>query len=163
VTERWKPWLPLMAVSPANIAFYSRVTRGVCLRIVKNDRSREGVRGIGEGPRPNAVVGGECFHMSCLPKVTGQVGGATDWRRLSPFGVYVMLFCRPSGAGAFPTYHSRLAPLRQTQGKLWAASFRRFAAWIASRLPLFQTRSSYDTSSHETAVGPEIVLLCVSY
>jgi hypothetical protein len=45
-------------------------------------------------------------------------------------------FFRPSGACShLSSVHPRLAPLRQAQGKLWAAFFRRFAAFNESCQP----------------------------
>lgn len=46
------------------------------------------------------------------------------------------LFFRPSGARLYFTLYPRLAPLRQAQGKLWAAFFRRFAAAAHSKISL---------------------------
>src|SRR5436190_20539681 len=46
----------------------------------------------------------------------------------------VIRFFRPCGALSHPAGLPRLAPLRQAQGKLWAAFLRRFSAWHATRV-----------------------------
>jgi hypothetical protein len=45
-----------------------------------------------------------------------------------PKSVVGELFFRPSGARSLSASYPGLAPLRQAQGRLWAAFFRRFAA-----------------------------------
>jgi hypothetical protein len=61
--------------------------------------------------------------------------GFDRWRR--PSGGFGLTSLQPlRGLLLLPLPNPRLAPLRQAQGRLWAAFWRRFAARIDGRTPL---------------------------
>jgi len=70
-------------------------------------------------------------HAYSSSKVTGfrRVFAERDWGARVQAILCVRTFFRPFGLIPFPLL-PRLTPLRQTQGKLWAAFCRRFAAEI---------------------------------
>ena len=85
---------------------------------------------------------------------TAHGEGCVAWGSRSEL-VFLLFFFRPYGALSIFAPHPRLVPLRQAQGKLWAAFFRCFAAECNSEilistlnavLPIQQQRLGYTSS-----------------
>ena len=81
------------------------------------------------------------------------------WEQTGRFPVYSQnqerLSLRPFGACSFPFTYPQLAPLRQAQGKLWAAFFRRFAAGGLWSHALASLGTDPSTSLRASCVRPD--------